>query len=400
MVSCRRLILLCLTVSVVALALVSVSASAASSGGVSRSSGRGKPNGLDVLRGRFLSPQTHEALAERIRRLTPSQKLQLKKESRRSQKQYQQARRTAAAAGSKVSSGPDFSGVSAWLESFMSCRSLSGLGVAIIQGGEIVFSAGLGVQDTSGTSVNTDTIFGIGSCTKAFTSTLGAVMSQTGEFDFHTLVTKYLPDFTYSNPETMQLLTTLDLVTHRTGLAKNDLALFLDQMPTRKDRIYAIKYIEPFQTIRSKFLYNNWQVATAGYLLGVIGSEDGTWETLIRQRLFEPLGMNRTFANFSQSISQSNRATPMYYDSVMKIWKDEPYEWNEVIDQAGPAGSIASSTNDMARWVQTHLGYVPEILNNASRQFLHSPHMTLGEDDTMPSWLFQRTNGANYAANW
>ena len=357
---------------------------------------------LDILDGKLLSPQSSQRLAERLASLTPHERERLRHESRRSQKEYLARQQTTPSRRHQnqdsVQDGPDFSGVPAFLKGFMQCRQISGLGVAVVQGGKIVFSQGFGIQNAAGKPVDTDTIFGIGSCTKAFTSTLGALMKQDGKFDFDALLTDYLPDLSFADPDMMKLLTPLDLFTHRTGLAKHDLALFLDQKPTRRERVYAIKYIEPSAPIRSRFLYNNWQILIAGYILGQIGSRDGTWETLIQDRIFYPLGMSRTFANFSLSVNQPNRATPMTLTNGE--WVDELYEWNEIIDQAAPAGAIASSVNDMAQWALVHLGHAQDFLSNSSRQYLHAPKMTISESASLPSWLAQFVDGSNYAVNW
>lgn len=57
-------------------------------------------------------------------------------------------------------------------------------------------------------------------------------------------------------------------------------------------------------------------VATAGYVIGEVGAEgpSGTWEDLVRARIFRPLGMSRTCANYSECAHKENRATPMTFD--------------------------------------------------------------------------------------
>jgi len=140
-------------------------------------------------------------------------------------------------------------------------------------------------------------------------------------------------------------------------------------------------------------------VATAGYLLGVVGGA-ADWETLVAEKIFAPLGLRRTFANFSDSIAQPNRATPMVLDDDTKQWRDEPYAMNLLADiGAAPAASIATNIDDALAWLLAHLGHA-DLLSAESLQFLHSPKMTMPEDDSMPSWLFQRVIGANYAMNW
>ena len=74
----------------------------------------------------------------------------------------------------------------------------------------------------------------------------------------------------------------------------------------------------PFRVVRCPLLAARaaGMVATAGYVIGEVGAEgpSGTWEDLVRARIFRPLGMSRTCANYSECAHKDNRATPMTFD--------------------------------------------------------------------------------------
>lgn len=139
-----------------------------------------------IASGQLLGPSAQMEMKRAIRRLTTEQKQQLRKEADASQAAHMHARRNPAPHSSprSPSAGPDFASIPSVLNPFMQCRGITGLSVGIVQGGKLVFSTGLGVQDQSGTPVDADTLFGIGSVTKSFTAGLAAMAQQDGVFDF------------------------------------------------------------------------------------------------------------------------------------------------------------------------------------------------------------------------
>lgn len=205
------------------------------------------------------------------------------------------------------------------------------------------------------------------------------------------------------------LLSTRDLLTHRTGVASHDTALFLNTVPDpdgRRKKVFDFKYLPSVDVparFRTRFVYSNWQVTAAGYMLGEMAqaSPDGDWESLVRERIFKPLGLERTCANFSQCENSSNRATPMQWNPETKSFEDFPYTYNYVINQAAPCGAIVSTANELAQWALVHLGHYPELLTPASLFELHSPSMTWASAEPLvPNWLYLRAHGYAYGMNF
>ena len=102
------------------------------------------------------------------------------------------------------------------------------------------------------------------------------------------------PDFQLHDSVATEHMTPRDLVTHRSGLPSHD-ALWYHSSLTRKQMYDRLRYLDPSKTFRSTFQYNNLMFMTAGILSGHIAGM--SWEDLLRQRLFQPLGM--THSNFS-----------------------------------------------------------------------------------------------------
>ena len=74
--------------------------------------------------------------------------------------------------------------------------------------------------------VTTKTVFAIGSTTKAFTTAILAMLDDEGRLHWDDPVRKHLPDFQLADPAANELVTIRDLVSHRTGLSRNDLLCY------------------------------------------------------------------------------------------------------------------------------------------------------------------------------
>ena len=96
-----------------------------------------------------------------------------------------------------------------------------GAAVAVVRDGEVVYLKGHGVREAGGDrSVTPDTVFPLASCTKAFTTTILAMLVDEGKMSWDDPVRKHLDWFHLSDPLADRDVTLRDLVTHRTGLRR------------------------------------------------------------------------------------------------------------------------------------------------------------------------------------
>src|SRR5262249_20124066 len=101
---------------------------------------------------------------------------------------------------------------------------IPGLAISILKNNEVIFLHGFGKRDVDeGKDVTPQTLFPIGSCTKAFTVTSIAILADEGKLDWDTPVKRYLPTFKLFDLFATEHMTARDLVTHRSGLPRHDL---------------------------------------------------------------------------------------------------------------------------------------------------------------------------------
>ena len=161
---------------------------------------------------------------------------------------------------------------------------------------EVIYAKGFGYRDVEKQSpVTTDTLFAIGSSTKAFTTfVLGTLVDQE-KIEWDKPVREYIPWFKMYDPSVTERLSVRDLVTHRSGLPRHDPAWYNNYSASRESLVRKLPYLEPSADLRVKWQYNNLMFLTAGYLTEVMTGK--TWEDAVRERILNPLDMKRT--NFS-----------------------------------------------------------------------------------------------------
>lgn len=275
----------------------------------------------------------------------------------------------------KSTGSVDIKGFSKFVETMLKEWDVPGASVAIVKDGKIVFAEGFGYRDVDKKlNVTKDTLFAIGSCTKAFTATILGILADEGKLEWDKPVRNYLPTFTLFDNVASEQMTPMDLVTHRSGLPRHD-SVWYGSSAARDEIFNRLRYLEPSEGFRSTFQYNNLMFMTAGYMAGKISGT--TWEKLVQTKLFDPLGMKTS--NFSVNDSQKSADFSLPYSKRDEKTVAIPFR---NIDAVGPAGSINSSVAEMARWLLLNLnkGKVgdKQVISEGNLLQIHTPQMVTG----------------------
>ena len=271
--------------------------------------------------------------------------------------------------------------------------NVPGLAIGIVQSNETIYAKGFGYRDIGKKlPVTTNTLFAIGSTTKAFTCTLIGILADEDRLDWDAPVRRYIPEFHLRDIHATELTTPRDLVTHRTGLPRHDAAWFNNNSITRREIVQRLAHLESSHTFREKFQYNNLMYVAAGYLIESVTGR--TWEENIRRRIFIPLGM--TNSNFSVRDSQKAADFALPYKEQADALKEIPFR---NIDVVGPAGSINSSIHDMLPWLRLNLNKGKhgerQIIKATTLADIHSPQMPMGVTVDRPE-----ISQASYCLGW
>jgi CubicO group peptidase (beta-lactamase class C family) len=251
-----------------------------------------------------------------------------------------------------------------------------GMAVAVVKEGEVIFAEGFGKRDLEQDLPATpETLFAIGSCTKAFTAVAMGILVDEGKLDWDQPVRNYLPSFKMFDTFSSERMTPRDLVTHRSGLPRHDL-MWYNSPRTRQEIFERLQYLEPSKDFRSVYQYQNLMYMTAGYLVGQISGQG--WEAFVQQRILEPLGM--VGSNFSVLKSQESPDFSLPFQEKDGRVQAIPFR---NIDTVGPAGSINSNVTDMSQWLLLNLNKgrhgQAHIISEGNLSQIHSPQMVIQE---------------------
>ncbi|HMC55494.1 MAG TPA: serine hydrolase [Gemmatimonadaceae bacterium] len=220
-----------------------------------------------------------------------------------------------------------------------------GLAIAVVKDGRLVLAKGYGVLELGKAApVDTQTLFAIGSTTKAMTAMALAMLVDDGKVRWDDPVATYLPGFQLSDPYLTRELTVRDLLTHRAGLPNADYLWYGTELTT-DEILRRMRMVRPAYSMRSSFIYQNVMYAVAGKVVAVASGMP--WADFLRARIFTPLGMTRTVASLNEASRASNVAVPHFLiDDTVRVISNAP------VDAVAPAGAVWSSVADMSRWMR------------------------------------------------
>jgi CubicO group peptidase (beta-lactamase class C family) len=268
---------------------------------------------------------------------------------------------------------PPLRGFDAYVEQALRDWRVPGVAVAVVRNDSVVFIKGYGVRELGKPArVNAHTLFAIGSSTKAFTAAALALLVDSGKVAWDDPVTRHLPWFELSDPYVTRELTLRDLVTHRSGLPRGDLAWYGSGFD-RSEVLRRVRYLKPRWSFRSTYGYQNIMFLAAGEV--VAAASGRSWADFLKTRIFTPLGMTETNTSVT-ALGDGDVAAP--HDKIDDTVRVIP--WRN-IDNIGPAGSINSNVTDMAQWVRLQLGHGSyggrRLISDSAVEEMHTPQMVV-----------------------
>lgn len=258
-----------------------------------------------------------------------------------------------------------------------------GCAVAAVKDGRVVLTAGWGRRDVNADlPVTTQTLFAIGSVTKSFTATTVGALVDDGLLEWQRPLRDYLPDLRLHDLVVTERLSVVDLLSHRSGLPRHDLAWIGHPDLTRADVVRRLRFLPLSRDLRQTFQYCNLGYLLAGHVVDVLSG--ASWEDFLRSRLLRPLGMDRSNLSVEEMRADADHAGAYERrDGVIVPVPARP------VTALAPAGAINSCAADMARWLLAQLGQGQvdgaAIMSPAAVARQHTPHMLVPEDRTFPA---------------
>jgi CubicO group peptidase (beta-lactamase class C family) len=245
-----------------------------------------------------------------------------------------------------------------------------GLELAVVADGEPAYAGGVGVRGVRVPQpVSRETLFHHGSCGKAYTGLLLALLAADGLVDLDAPVRRYVPELQLPEEVVAARVTTRDLLSHRSGLGRHDLAWIMNPQWTPADVLSRLAHLPLAGDLRAQWSYSNFGYALAGVVAErVTGTAYGD---ALRARVLAPLGMSRTTTSVDAMQADADHARP----HLRHEGRTDETVFRRLAGVA-PAGELVSCAADSVRWLRAQLG-VDGSLAVAAVEVPHEPSMLL-----------------------
>lgn len=223
-----------------------------------------------------------------------------------------------------------------------------GMAIAIVKDDKVVFAKGYGVRELGKPEpVDENTVFAIASNSKAFTAAALAILVDEKKLAWDDKVIKYLPELQMYDPWVTNELTIRDLLTHRNGLDtfSGDL-LWYETTYSPEEILRRQRYLKPVSSFRSRYGYQNLMFIAAGEVIEKVSGKP--WAQFVRERILDPLGMNRTVTSIRDLPDNSAMPHNESGGTLRVLHRGN-------VDGADAAAGLNSSVADLSKWVRTQL---------------------------------------------
>jgi CubicO group peptidase (beta-lactamase class C family) len=264
-------------------------------------------------------------------------------------------------------------------------QGIPGVAVGIVERGELSFARGFGTKDPAGTErVRPSTLFRLASNTKPFTAISVLQQVEGGALAIDDALVDVLPTFGLdTTPEQVPAITLRQLLSHTSGFADY---LDIDVPDEQKnDAALAEFLLGPFRGVGylqsppgALFSYSN-----VGYsLLGLVAEvQTGVpVRTLVRERIWKPLGMRRTFFEPSDVLDDGDYALGVCLpdqpdcagEGLGSVFAPDSYD----APSSAPAAAAWSSVLDLARWARFLVHGNRRVLGESLRAEMARPQVS------------------------
>ncbi|WP_417450978.1 serine hydrolase domain-containing protein [Kordiimonas sp.] len=272
-----------------------------------------------------------------------------------------------------------------------------GLGLAIVEDGEILLSRGYGIKSVlNNNQVDEHTLFQAGSTTKAFASMALAMLADDGKVKWDDPVIKHVPELDLNEDYVEKNLTIRDVLSHRSGVSQlSNINVFLSEsLPEAWEMLPN----NPQQTsFRQAWDYNNTIFALSGLVVEKVSGKP--FHEFVKERILDPLGMTETLLLDADVKARKNRAEAHRYIDGQFYQIEYPY-----IEFSQSAGMINSTPSDMSKWLRflANGGMVGDkrLVSEAAMSEMFAPQMLMDPSAIYPAAATLDHSYFSYGLAW
>ena len=261
-----------------------------------------------------------------------------------------------------------------FVDDSMKALGIPGVAVGIVQEGKVVLAEGYGVRQLGRSEkVDSETLFMIGSNTKAMTTLMLAKLVDEKKVGWETSVTSLLPSFRLGNADTTRQVNVKHLICACTGLPRQDLEMIFEYAGrTPANTLETLASMQPTSAFGEMFQYSNLLAAAGGLVGGHVAFPQlelgAAYDKAMQTRVFDPLGMNATTFDYAVAL-RGNHAMP-HAPGIDGGTANALMDPNDAVIPVRPAGAAWSNVNDMLAYINMELanGLLPDGRQYVSKE--------------------------------
>lgn len=271
-------------------------------------------------------------------------------------------------------------------------ENIPGGAYAVVHRGLVLRVGVAGTTDIrTGRAVDADTVFRIASVSKGFAATLAAVMAGEGHFSWADPITRYVPGFRFQGAR--ESVKIHDVVGQSSGFIPHAYDNLIEAGVPRDEVWQRFASLSPICPPGSCYTYQNSVFSLIEPVLAQ--ATQSTYPDLVRDRIFQPLGMHNASTGFEAYRDNANRAVPHVKRS--RNWRPVTVQPDYYSVKA--AAGVNASVLDMAQWAIAVLGHRPDVMPASALDKVMTPRVRTTRELRRKHWR-AHLNDAHYGLGW
>ncbi|MDW3651149.1 MAG: serine hydrolase domain-containing protein [Bacteroidia bacterium] len=268
-----------------------------------------------------------------------------------------------------------------------------GAAIIVVKDSSIWFEESFGLKELGRPdSIDNETVFRIGSLSKAFAAVLAGIMVEEGKLDWDTPLTDILPYFKLKTREQTEAVEVQHLLSHSIGFPRHIYTNQIEALKSPREVAEDFKYVYLQGNPGEYYAYQN---AAFAMIEEVLDSVSGlSYQSLLEQKILGPAGMQDASTDIKGIKQHGNKAIPHKYNRKQEAWVQDsitPKYYNAI-----SAGGINASISDMAAWIQVLFGNRPDVVSSDVLAEVYHPYINTSDKDLFFN-KWQGVSSSHYA---
>lgn len=280
------------------------------------------------------------------------------------------------------------------LQGLMLRSQTPGAAVAIVKDSAVIYLKGFGVKTVNThDSVNTETVFRLGSVSKCFAPILTGMLVEDHLLTWDDKITKYLPEFNLHSKEQTDQLQIKHVLSHTTGLPYHAYTNLIEEGTPLPTMLSKLREIDMIGNVGKVYAYQN---VAYSLISEVVHKASGkTYEELMTEKIFKPLHMNNASISYTDIMKNQDVALPHMHTRHGLM----PSKISNTYYNVAPAGGVNASISDMAQWIEAILGNRQNLVNDSILNVVFTPVIHApSKNHNFRKWV--HPTGSFYALGW